>query len=254
MNNFFSSKLKYKAFLQALKEVEDEGFFVDDTVDETSMPMLPDRGKALASLSGKTKENKEGEETIDIKPLVKPLETDLEEVKKSNPVKPASTTVPKTPYKTRSQYYDNLFSKAPSFLDEDVEVENPELLPAGSRRPSSQELSIQQKVDRIKQRVFDKINNKNQEGSATVVVKAVPVEEPKPVQVEEKVEIKPEPKPVEIVEQKKETPKQPKLIVEVVADVPKVVKKKKTTVKKPRTTTKKKRRKYDADIAGGFDF
>ena len=69
MYNFFSSKLKRKAFIKALAEVEESGIYADYTTDGSAAIRMPDVEAQIAALSKKHKEQKVADDTLDISTL-----------------------------------------------------------------------------------------------------------------------------------------------------------------------------------------
>ena len=278
MYNFFSNRLKLKAFKKALKQVEAEGFYADLSVDENNMAVLPDVSKAVASLSGKKEQEKTAPKTVDISELESSLDAQKATPGAPRPTAPASNIAQELKKQTPSQFYESLFSSAPTFLSGE-EAESKEFLdgqPAEyTTKPKlSTTAEMHDRVTQSKRKTFanlaERVNAKREEDAKNKVVTEPVIEEPVA-----KVEIpKIEPDIEMPVMQKEEPlPEEPaKVVVEVVADIPEpkppvtktitktvVITKEVKPAEKPKVkrkpaTNKKKKRKYDADISGGFNY
>jgi len=238
MYNFYSNKTKQRAFLKALKEVEKEGFYLNLTADEDAIAILPDLSRAVASLNKPTKQNKtQSEETIDISELETPVK----------PVpQPEKTFGDDDIYdygqndgsnlETGYKKYDSLFKSSPTFLDGEDSTNDFEFLSNRTRRRErvrkdyASTLESQLEVDKSKHSAFERLAERQRRLRAEADQREV------------------EPPLVKEPEKEEETPQ---IKVEVVA-APEPAPKKKKVARKPKKN--KKRRKFDADIAGGFDF
>ena len=281
MYNFFSNKLKYKAFVKALKQVEAEGFYANLEIDENTKPILPDLSQEVASLSRKKiRKEKPQAEAVDISSL----ESDLDRQRAT-----ADRVQPKLDrrfagdnfrdkHQTDSEFYKNLFKPSDSFLSGE-NISDSDFL---SGRPTT--YTTKPKLDEMEEPEDNsKFESKLQAFSElTQRSKAIrEAREQRRLELErqeDSIEIPPIEADIEMPEMEQESesqPEAPKVTVEVVADIPKpeppktitktvyVTKEVPVPVEVPAppkpkvkksTTPRKKKRKYDADISGGFNY
>lgn len=243
MYNFFSNKTKQRAFLKALKEVEKEGFYLNLTADEDAIAVLPDLSRAVASLGKKsTAEKVNSEDTIDISEFERPIkpvpqpertfgEDDIYDYDQSS-------KEPSTPIETGFKKYNSLFESSPTFLDGEETTNDFDLLSGVKRRRErvrkdyTTTVSSQLEVEKSKHSAFERLAERQRQLRAEA----------------DQREVEP---PLVDNNDDETTEEVPHIKVEVVA-APDPVPKKKKAKKKPKKN--KKRRKFDADIAGGFDF
>ena len=281
MYNFFSNKLKMRAFKAALKQIEAEGFYVNLNVDKEAMPILPDMSKAVASLSGKsTKDKSPSAETLNISELSSELgaqkATSIEQRRASSILDAVDKKE-----QTASQFYEGLFKSSPSFLSDD-ELDEPEFL---SGQPTQHQMQpdtsttaeAEENYERRRNEIFKNLAEKSKARRAeqheknydTVlsllrnkVEEDIPPIEADIQMPEMEAEPEPQPKPAEVKVEvvadipKPEPPKTITKTVYVTKEVPvpvEVPAPPKPKVKKS-TTPRKKKRKYDADISGGFNY
>lgn len=279
MYNFFSNRLKLKAFKKALKQVEAEGFYADLSVDEDNMAVLPDVSKAVASLSAKKEKEPTAPSTVDISELESSLDSQKATPGAPRPTAPASNVMQELKKQTPSQFYESLFSSAPTFLSgeesEDEEFLDGQPVEYTTKPKLSTTAEMQDRVTQHKRKTFanlaERVNAKREEEAKNKPVEAEPVIE-EPVAKVEIPKIEPEIE-MPIMEQEEQKIEEPaKVVVEVVADIPEpqppvtktitktvVITKEVKPVEKPKVkrkpaTNKKKKRKYDADISGGFNY
>ena len=271
MYNFFSDRIKYKAFRKALKQIEAEGFYANLKVDEDTMPVLPDLSKAVASLTQSEESHFEPEqETVNVTELESSLNSQraipgADRPKPASPIERVKTEAPTH----SSQFYESLFKASPTFLTDDT-LEDVEFLDGQpqdfSTKPQlSTTAEVADKVAQSRHRAFASLADRararraeqDKQAEETAVIEEIPPIEADIQMPEMEKEPEPEPQPAEVK-------------VEVVADIPEpeppktitktvVITKEIKTVTKPKTkrkttTTKKKKRKYDADISGGFNY
>ncbi len=186
MYNFFSNRLKLKAFKKALKQVEAEGFYADLSVDENNMAVLPDVSMAVASLSGKKEQEKTAPKTVDISELESSLDAQKATPGAPRPTAPASNIAQELKKQTPSQFYESLFSSAPTFLSGE-EAESKEFLDGQPAEYTTQpKLSttaeMHDRVSQSKRKTFanlaERVNAKREEDAKNKVVAEPVIEEP----------------------------------------------------------------------------
>jgi len=281
MYNFFNKRVNKRAFIKALKEVKQEGYYVDAAVND-DVVFTTNMSRAVASLSGEeAKKPYVQDQALDISEFTPNL--DNERVKPANPDTLGSNK--QFVKQSRSQFYEKLFSEDDAFLD-GTKVQERGLLSNetdsddGFLRPRASSSSNSQiSRDEIIRRTKQKLEELNAAARARVEENKKRAEEQKRIEAEKQAAIRraeQEAKEAEKTrlaaeqlerERKEEEERlaaeklaaekaaQAKIVVEVVKPEPIVVPSAPATSKttrKPRTT--KKRRRYDADIAGGFDF
>ena len=284
MYNFFSNRLKMKAFKTALKQVEAEGFYADLTVDEDAVAVLPDLSRAIAGLSKKTSKNREKDnisETINVAELGAEMDTYIPSGKSVRKERFDSSSTAKS---KNSGIYDNMFKSSSSFLD-DGDMDEPEFLDSKPNKSfkSFDFGSFAKHRKNTNEDDFDSDEHLKQENNETsdkissllAKLREKAEEEPVSDDAEWEPEIPAIEADIEMPEMEKEPGEEPeaaKVTVEVVADIPEpetitktvyitkevpvpveVKPAPKPKVKKT-TTPRKKKRKYDADISGGFDY
>lgn len=256
MYNFFNSKLKYRSFKKALKQVEKEGFFENFVAEKDSVAVLPDISKTVASLSGKDRERSKtsSDEVLKTSELESSLERQRATRLRDETLFSGNDSDTKDTGANKD-YYADLFRDQPTFLNSQEESSEPEFLDSKD--------SGEDEFDLLAQRVRERRQRLAQANSENGWQSQDQFDTPK---------IEPEIEMPQFEEEKQEPQKMPQVRVEVVADVPEpevktvtktVVVTKEVSEEKPstkkRTTTKtttvrKRKRKYDADISGGFDY
>lgn len=293
MYNFFKNRTSKKAFIQALREIEKEGYFVsrqtnDDVVFTTNM------SRAVAALSN---------DKIDIRPVVdktldisgytpnsewKPeendsqgqivLQTPVEELKEQE-----ALNTDNSKKQSRVELYEKLFSDD-AFLDGRRVQERGLLSNEIEEGSTGDDIRLKalntekqvndnnsKRISATKQRIKElnaiiiarkKQAEKNVVHVSTddnVVLKDNASQQTKTIEQLDQ-PITEDPKLVVEVVASKDKKEEPKQKIDIPIDVVSVAKMQpKTTTKKQTKTTastkkRKKKRRFDADIAGGFDF
>ena len=274
MYNFFASRVNKKAFVQALKEVEKEGYYVSQDLSE-DMVFTTNMSRAVAALSDDQIQIKPvKDKPLDVSGYAPNLDTETERVK------PASTDVLDDKVFTkqsRAQMYEKMFADDSLLNGEHVkewgvlsdETSGDSELPRKKNISTQQSVNNDEKLKQNTKKLLAEINQKLAEEKAQkAATKAVEQKEVQPVEaaaqsVEEIKEEKQEEQPkilVEVVakDEPKEEPKPAPVVIPVAMPISrpaaKPASKPKNTPKPASQRTRKKRRRYDADIAGGFDF
>lgn len=257
MFNFFDSKIKYRAFKKALREVENEGLYQNLRVDESSMEALPDMSRAVASLSNRTKPKAiDKEETENVAELLDSLSGQMSKSTESYAKMSRQDSADIERSIDKKTYYEKLFGE--NSLLNAQSVDEPEFLDGNMPDKSQNSANIVESSE-SRRKQLEELSERIRKRRAEMEEQISAIERRR-----QKETVQPEIKPdIELPELKQEKQQtiQPVIKVEVMADKPNEDKttQKSSEAKKPRKkTTKtnqtKKKRKYDADISGGFDF
>jgi len=299
MYNFFAKRINKKAFIQALKEVEKEGYYVSQDLSK-DMVFTTNMSRAVAALSDeqiKVKQLKD--KTLDVSKYAPNIDSEAE----TERVKPASADVLEEKVFTkqsRAQMYEKMFADDTLLNGEHIKewgvlsdetAENEEVTTRAKAPVSVKQDKEDEKIKQKAKKLFAELNKnleaKQQETINAKEIHEEAVDEQLETQNVEPVEEKVEAETNDIVEEETAVESEtPKLVVEVVAKDPETIEEpaqeeqsivevpvvvsaqvpvvaasgaekisKPKIVVKPKTQrTRKKRRRYDADIAGGFDF
>ena len=259
MYEFLDSGFKRRAFKKALKDVKNEGYYID-LKNGTLLKPSVDSAKDVAELSTRTLANKyfAKEETFDVTGLAPNQEIQENEVEKemSEYAMGGEQTYDVEP---RKSFADSTFISGRDKEDEDMlsrrtlEEDKPLF---GEIEEQEEEKPAIDEREEFRRKFIENIEKKIAERELLEKARAEQQieeqEEEKPEETEEPVEETIEEEPAEeIAEEKSE----PEVVEEPVKVEPAPVVETKTEPVKPkRKYVKRKKRKYDADIVGGFGF
>ncbi len=262
MYEFLDSGFKRRAFKKALKDVKNEGYYID-LKNGTLLKPSVDSAKDVAELSTRTLANKyfAKEETFDVTGLAPNQEIQENEVEKemseyamggeqTYDVEPRKSFADSTFISGRDKEDEDMLSRRT--LEEDKplfgESEEQEEKPAIDEREEFRRKFIENIEKKIAEReLLEKARAEQQIEEQ---------EEEKPEETEEPVEETIEEEPAEESEPEVVEEEPVEEIVEepVKVEPAPVVETKTEPVKPKRKYVKRKKRKYDADIVGGFGF
>ena len=258
MYYFFNSNAHRKAFIKALKEVENEGYYINQASDD-DVVFTTNMSKAVASLSGE-----KAEKTID---TGKPL--DIEEynpnldTKRKVPADPKVLSAIDYTMQENEKVRSRLFGDDTTFVDGNNTDEKQFL--SGNESFDVNELikpqdsSIERTIEsyeaaeerkRIDEERLRELHEYNERKLKMLEERKRQKEEHDKLLVEVVADKKEEPKTVE------EPKPEPVVLAPVEPVAPKAVTPKpvKTIRKRKKVVLKRKKKKYDADIIGGIDY
>ncbi|MBQ8468661.1 MAG: hypothetical protein IJ542_02775 [Clostridia bacterium] len=290
MYNFFTKNVNKRAFIKALKEVEEEGYYVDNATND-NVVFTTNMSRAVSSLSGEEADRPYvQDEALDVSEFTPNL--DNARIKPANPE--ALGEDHQFVKQSRSQFYEKLFADSDdAFLDgskvqergllsnetdslnsyfsertktnsqsmtrEEIIRRTKEKLAqlnAAARVRAEQNKQIRLEEERVKAERISAIAKAEEE-----FAKQRKAEEEAKLALEKQAEqarLDQEAKMAALIEEEKtKKEEESKIKVEVVSPAPVVAavatpKPVKKSTRKPRTT--KKKRRYDADIVGGFNY
>lgn len=289
MYNFFSSKLKRKAFIKALAEVEESGIYADYTADRNAAIYMPDVEAQIAELSKKQKQQQVADDTLDITALSgseisQASEAELNRGKDSKQFGQAGQQDSQTTGEDTLSYYDRLFNRR-SFLSGEKDYTDVQFLQEGN--PDDEQNSLHQELPiameptseaeeekpktRITTRILDQMAREKQARQAEELKKredqlAKDRQEFSRLQQEELLRRAEQDRLIEEREQEArlaaERAEEARLAALAAAEKARAdaaAAAAAVTVKPVRKTTnsgakRKRRRRYDADIIGDYDF
>ena len=259
MYYFFKNNAHKKAFVKALKEVENEGYYINQASDD-DVVFTTNMSKAVASLSGE----KAQKEVAQGKPL------DIEEY---NPNLDTKRKVPADPkvleaveYTKQSNNFlrDRLFGGDSTFLDGENSEEKQFLsgesdldigellLKDDETNDKIEQLEAEDRRRKIDEERLRKLHEYNERKLKMLEERKrqKEIEEQKQLLVEV---VADKPETEEVYEEKPASEQEPETIVKAEPVVKPVVSPKPKR-KRKKVVLKRKKKKYDADIIGGIDY